>query len=92
MHTWLVCFDITDDRSRRRVGDLLEAYGLRVQRSVFEISVRSMPELEALRGQLQRWLEPGDDLRFYHLCAPCRAASMNAGGDRVAEFPLLVLV
>ena len=66
MHTWLVCFDITDDRNRRRVGDLLEEYGLRVQRSVFEISLESAQELAGLRYRLQCWLDTGDDLRFYH--------------------------
>ncbi|HPE60233.1 MAG: CRISPR-associated endonuclease Cas2 [Thiothrix sp.] len=92
MHTYLACFDITDDRNRRRAGDILEEFGLRVQRSVFEISVDSTQQLEQLRQRLQRWLEPGDDLRFYHLCAACRAASQNADGGRVAEFPLLLLV
>ena len=92
MPTYLTCFDISDDRYRRKAGNILEEYGLRVQRSVFEISVESVQELEALRERLQRWLEPGDDLRFYHLCAACRAASQDADGRRVAEFPLLVLV
>ncbi len=33
---YLVCYDITDDRERRRIGKLLEGFGVRVQRSVFE--------------------------------------------------------
>lgn len=32
----LVVYDITDNRERRRVSKVLEGYGFRVQRSVFE--------------------------------------------------------
>ena len=33
---YLVCYDIVSDRRRNKVSKLLEAYGLRVQKSVFE--------------------------------------------------------
>jgi CRISPR-associated protein Cas2 len=33
---YLVCYDIVSDRRRNKVAKLLEAYGLRVQKSVFE--------------------------------------------------------
>jgi len=49
MLAFLVCFDISDDRMRYRVGKELAHYGLRVQRSVFEITLRSGEELTALR-------------------------------------------
>ncbi len=39
MHVYLVCFDISDDRARHKVGKLLLHYGSRVQESVFEIMV-----------------------------------------------------
>jgi len=92
MHAYLACFDITDDRSRRRVSTILEEYGLRVQRSVFEISVDTPSDLKSLKTRLTKLLETGDDLRFYNLCADCRTRSVNATGDRIADFPLAVIV
>ena len=33
---YLVCYDIVSDTRRNKVSKLLESYGLRVQKSVFE--------------------------------------------------------
>ena len=33
---YLVCYDIVSDYRRNKVSQLLEGYGIRVQRSVFE--------------------------------------------------------
>ncbi|HRJ53332.1 MAG TPA: CRISPR-associated endonuclease Cas2 [Candidatus Thiothrix moscowensis] len=88
MDTYLACFDIQDDRNRLHIVALLEAYGLRVQKSVFEISVQSTKQLLALKISLKFWLEPGDDLRFYHLCHDCRSKSHIVKRDeRIADFP-----
>ena len=35
MYRYVVTYDIPDDHTRKKVGDLLEGYGIRVQRSVF---------------------------------------------------------
>jgi CRISPR-associated protein Cas2 len=78
---YVVTFDIPDDATRREVGDLLGEYGTRVQRSVFEIRCRHRREYEALRRRLRGMIDPGaDSLRFYRLCADCRAASEELGG------------
>ncbi len=34
--TWLVCYDISDDKRLRRVADVCEDFGVRLQYSVFE--------------------------------------------------------
>lgn len=90
MLTYLACFDISDDRSRR-VAAMLEEYGLRVQRSVFEISVSSKEQLEGLRKRLLKYIDEEDDLRFYHLCSDCRGKSADIKGKRIAQYPLVVL-
>ncbi len=33
---YLVCYDVTEDRERNRVAKVVEAFGLRIQFSVFE--------------------------------------------------------
>lgn len=92
MHTYLACFDISDDRSRRKVGLLLERYGLRVQRSVFEIAVDSPEQLQRLQTKLRRYLAAEDDMRFYHLCVQCRTQSFDQAGERVAQYPVWMVI
>ena len=48
----LVTYDVTDDRRRRRVAKLLEGYGRRVQRSVFECNL-TKAQFQKLRQRLE---------------------------------------
>ena len=55
---YLICYDIVDDRRRNKVAKLLELYGWRVQKSVYE----------RLQKYLLKLLNPIEDqLRFYPL-------------------------
>jgi len=92
MHAYLACFDISDDHNRDRLARKLAAHGTRVQRSVFEISLRRADDLETLRADLRPFLEAGDDLRFYALCQHCRRQSCDVDGERVALFPSAVII
>ncbi|MDJ1168742.1 CRISPR-associated endonuclease Cas2 [Roseofilum sp. BLCC_M154] len=70
---YLICYDIVCDRRRTRVARVLESYGLRVQKSVFE-AVLQPHEYQKLHQKLQsllvreatpqEYLEC-DQLRFY---------------------------
>jgi CRISPR-associated protein Cas2 len=69
---YLVCYDIVNDRRRTKVAQLLEGYGLRVQKSVFE-AVLDEQQFETLKKRLLKHLNKKEDqLRFYPLSAPCR--------------------
>ena len=92
MQAYLACFDITDDRTRYRVGKCLGEFGVRVQKSVFEIALEQPEELELLRRELRPMLESGDDIRFYALCRSCRRKSHDIDGLRVAEFPAALII
>ena len=92
MQVFLACFDISDDRLRRKTGRRLEHFGSRVQRSVFEVSVKSEIELNKLKEELQQWIEPGDDLRFYLLCKSCQKKSHTVFDERIAHFPAAIVV
>ena len=62
---YLVCYDIVDDRRRNKVAHLLEGYGLRVQKSVFE-SVLTPDQYQMLQKKLSRYLDSNEDqIRFY---------------------------
>ncbi len=71
----LVAYDVaTDDadgrRRLRRVAEVCQAYGQRVQKSVFECVVNDA-QLEMLKHRLQREMDQGkDSLRIYRLPEP----------------------
>lgn len=92
MNLYLACFDITNDTARTRMGKYLAEYGQRVQKSVFEIAVRSDSELERLKAQAAPLLAPGDDLRFYALCRACRRRSHDHRGGRIAYLPAVTIL
>ncbi len=64
---YLICYDIVLDRRRNRVAHLLEGYGMRVQKSVFEC-VLTPDQRNLLERQLNRYIKPDEDqVRFYPL-------------------------
>ena len=80
----VISYDITDDATRRQVGKVCEAFGQRVQRSVFECAM-SNEQLQDLINRLDvaRKLgepNPTDSIRLYTLCAEC------AGKTAVLEY------
>lgn len=89
---YLVCFDISDNKTRNRVGKYLETFGNRVQESVFEVELADAGALNYVQNKLAGWLADGDDLRFYCLCRSCRLKSYTARQERIAKLPSLVLL
>jgi CRISPR-associated protein Cas2 len=89
---YLVCFDISDNKTRNRVGKYLGAFGNRVQESVFEVEFNNAKALLYVQDKLGGWLAEGDDLRFYCLCQNCRLKSHNAKKQRIAKLPSLVVI
>lgn len=64
---YVVAYDIPDDKRRKRVADLLEGYGKRVQYSVFEC-VLSEAKYGELRKRLRKRVKLSEDsVRFYPL-------------------------
>ena len=90
-HIFVFCYDVASNKARRRMAELLEDKGTRVQKSVFEVRC----SLEKAEGLLQRLLAercPGDSVRMYCLTEEARARSRAAGGAPIperAEFWLL---
>jgi CRISPR-associated protein Cas2 len=68
---YAVTYDIPNDKRRKKVSDLLEGYGYRVNFSVFEIIV-NQTKLNRLKKELQKVIDRKvDSVRFYHLCKNC---------------------
>jgi len=69
---YLICYDVVNDRRRNQVAHLLEGYGLRVQKSVFEC-VLTEHQYEMLHRKLHRAIHASEDqVRFYPLSAHTR--------------------
>ena len=76
MSLLLVCYDIPDTRRRNRVARLLEEFGERVQKSVFECDLDTSRQAR-LRRKLTAMIVPSEDkLRFYPLCGKDRGLTL----------------
>lgn len=64
MSLYVAAYDIAEPRIRRRVAKVLEAYGERIQRSVFEIRL-DRSELRELKLEVGSELESTDDFSLY---------------------------
>lgn len=65
MMLYVVIYDISDDRRRKRVFNLLEGYGRRVQFSAFECVLNDC-KFEELRSRLAKVVRMDEDsVRFY---------------------------
>jgi CRISPR-associated protein Cas2 len=78
---YLVAYDIEDDRARARIADVMERFGVRVQKSVFECRLEC-GDLGRLIRRLERELTAvggAGNVRIYRLCADCYGASQGIG-------------
>ncbi len=69
---FLVCFDIVDDRKRRRAVKVLKSYGVRVQKSVFECPGLTAERFAQMKSRLEDVIDHTEDtFRYYPLCRDC---------------------
>lgn len=89
---YVISYDIPDDRRRLKVAHMLEGYGERVQKSVFEahLDERGYADLRKRLGRLIKADE--DNVRFYRLCADCRLTVEAIGRVGVTPEPGLMIV
>ncbi|MGE4000888.1 MAG: CRISPR-associated endonuclease Cas2, partial [Planctomycetaceae bacterium] len=73
MKSWhLIAYDVRDPKRLRRVAKKLEAYGSRVQDSIFRCRL-DRPGLEKLRWELAEIMDPADSLLVMPICSQCAA-------------------
>lgn len=99
MNSYLICYDISDNRDRNRVARLLERYGERVQYSVFEVHLGRAEQLAGIERELREILaeSAGDaegeaDVRFYRLTVDALAASHSLDGGAVGSRAAVVIL
>ena len=93
MFTYLICYDIENDRERTRVARLLERYGERIQYSVFEVHLARQTELLGLKEELRGLVSEADaEIRFYRLTVDALADSSRLDGTPLGRRDLVVIV
>lgn len=81
----LVVYDISNDRRRTKLHNVLLDYGSPVQYSVFECLLTDRDKQRMLKS-VQRVIRPRkDQVRFYYLCADClKKAHITCGREILA--------
>lgn len=91
-HVYLVCYDISDNRTRRYVEKALLSHGVRVQYSVFECML-TQHQLSRLRYSLQKKIDPETDaLHYFHLCKHCKTKRFAQGSGHTVNYKSYELV
>jgi CRISPR-associated protein Cas2 len=82
---YLVSYDISDNKRRRKVAEILLDYGDRVQYSVFEC-ILDKKLLDKMIGSIYKTVsEDEDSVRIYTLCAGCVKDIAVIGYGEVSE-------
>ncbi len=69
---YIVCYDISDNRTRYRVVKALKGFGVRIQKSVFECPDLSEKQFLQLKDRLEALIDHGEDSIYYiRLCRAC---------------------
>lgn len=87
--TWVISYDIVDDKKRTKAFRTLQSRGQRVQYSVFEV-LATEEELDALLRRLtkpERFDEATDSVRAWRLCAACQSNVRLVGAGPPLNVP-----
>lgn len=89
---YVVVYDIPDDKRRKKVSDLLEGYGQRVQYSVFEC-VLTQAKYDELRQRLKKRVKLSEDnVRFYPLSKHTLGQVETWGGSPITKMPGSIVI
>lgn len=89
---YVVTYDIPVDKRRKKVADLLEGYGSRVQYSVFEC-VLTPEKYRELQKRLRKRIKVEEDsIRFYPLSGHTLGQVETWGGVPVTMRPSSIVI
>ncbi len=83
---WVVSYDISDDKIRRKVANSLKNYGQRVQYSIFECHLTEK-EFFLLRSSVAAEIDREDSVRWYPVCKWCKQKIGRQGVGRLTDDP-----
>ena len=80
--TYLIAYDIRHPVRLRRLAKIVQDYGLRMQKSVFEAEMTPL-ELLSMKKRMNSVIEPKEDgIKIFRLCQSCEAKRSGAGIGR----------
>ena len=81
---YVLSYDISDNKRRRRLSKALEGIGCRVQESVFETYMNLAEIRQAIANTTVNIVpSEGDSLRIYRICATCAQHFRKIGGEKI---------
>jgi len=79
----VVTYDIASDRRRRKISELLEEYGVRVNESVFECFIKS-EKVKEMKAKVEKIANKKKDVvLFYFLCSSCMEKIEKLGNTSI---------
>ncbi|WP_019503805.1 CRISPR-associated endonuclease Cas2 [Pleurocapsa sp. PCC 7319] len=81
----IVSYDISEDKRRTKIHDILSSYGQWMQYSLFECDL-TKTEYAKLRSRLNKIINSDtDSIRFYFLCSCCQNKIERISGEAVRD-------
>lgn len=87
-----IAYDVTDDKRRRKLAELLLRYGERVQFSVYDLLVSERRLIEVQQRVLEVIDADTDSVRYYRLCTRCERTITIQGAGTVREDEPIIIV
>lgn len=78
MTTYLVAYDIEDNRIRNRLAKYLGSFGIRLQKSVFAVRLERY-RVKSFTRRLNQIVGPDGKVAVFRLCAGCRDSAIQIG-------------
>ncbi|MCG5060719.1 MAG: CRISPR-associated endonuclease Cas2 [Limnoraphis sp. WC205] len=84
----IISYDISEDKRRTKIHNILKSYGQWVQYSVFECDLTAT-QYAKLRRRLAKLINnQADSIRFYFLCACCHGKIERIGGEMPRDYSI----
>ena len=81
----IISYDISEDKRRTKIHNILSSYGQWMQYSLFECEL-TKTEYAKLRSRLNKIINSEtDSIRFYFLCGCCQNKIERIGGELVRD-------
>ena len=84
---YMVCYDISDDKTRNQMSERLLDFGVRIQESVFECVLDGYGYVRMMEALNKVPIEDSDRLRIYKVCQTCVEAIQIYGPGEITSDP-----
>lgn len=82
---WLVCYDISSPKRLQKIAHYCEKFGIRLQKSVFQIDTDQETLSKLLDGIKALMNRKTDSLIVYPICEDCRRLSITDGLNELID-------